>query len=125
MDMTTSPGQIVLSMGSQPVELWNTSLPCSPVIIGTLRKIQPFPLDKNNRPNRVHLPRTAKVDVKEPDLQPNFCKAERELHGDGALANTTFARQHKDAMLERHNDTVAKPASPCQRDMYLREYTCM
>ncbi len=40
MDMTSSPGQTVLSMGSQPVELWNTSLPCSPVIMGTLRGVR-------------------------------------------------------------------------------------
>jgi len=39
MDMTTRPGHSVLSMGSQPDELWNTSLPCSPVIIGMLQAI--------------------------------------------------------------------------------------
>jgi hypothetical protein len=40
MDMTTRPGHTVLSMGSQPVELWKTSLPCRPVIIGTLHKTE-------------------------------------------------------------------------------------
>lgn len=49
MDMTTSPGQTVLSMGSQPVELWNTSLPCSPVIMGTLRTIQQFKREKKKK----------------------------------------------------------------------------
>ena len=69
----------------------------------------------------MHSPRAAKVDVQQPHLQATFCKTERELHGHGALANAAFARQHENAMLERHDDVTTKPASPSRR-MPVRVY---